>query len=539
MFIRKKRNKSGSYSVYLVVAERVLGKRHPIPKVIKNFGSANTPEELKHLIEQAEAYKGKIKHLSSPKKILKISSELDIKDCYSYNIGFTDIYGNVFDRFFHGINLKPVLKERLKDLIIMRIAEPASKRHTAKIGVNYGQVHKPDDFYKLMDHFSISLIEQIKKITYSNTSLLLREQKKSVDVLFYDLTTVYFETGTQNEIKNFGFSKDGKHQHVQIMLAIIVTQDGLPIDYEEFPGNSYEGHTLIPVLNKIRARYQIEKAVIVADAALMNKINLQELNDSKINYIIAAKIKNTSKETKKLILNLEEYKPIKTIVNQEDGVILEEIKTRIIKTESGDSLIAFHSLKRQEKDIRDREKSIDKIQKYLGSTLKNKLTSSLKKPYVKISKDSRIEIDQKKLEADAKWDGFFGIITNVNNPSPTEILNSYRGLWQVEQTFRIAKSNLEIRPVFHFTAKRIKAHFAICYIALALVRFVEFILKYNEIFISIEDLHFLLEKMRKIKLTNDSGDVFSILETPPSGLSSVYLSLNIPWPKKFENKIIL
>lgn len=534
MFIRKKINAGGSYSILLEISERVAGKKYPVSRTIKNFGSARGKRAIAELVTQAEAYKSKLESLSPKPQTLKISSELDLKSCRSYNAGFSDVYGKNFDTVFAKTDvLNPHLNERLRDLIVMRIASPASKLKTANVANEYNIDMKVDNIYKMMDQLDAEVIDKIKKTIYNHTSDLLAQQRQEIDVLFYDLTTLYFETGTQDEIRNFGFSKDGKHQHVQIMLAVIVTTDGLPIDYQEFPGNCYEGHTLVPALDELKKRYSINKVVLVADAALMNKINLQELNDKNIQYVIAARIKNTDKTIKQDIFDIASYE---IIGNTTDN---DELKAKTITAKNGDTLIAYHSTKRARKDEHDRQKDLEKIEKYLHSSAKSKLTGSLKKPYVKITKGCKIEIDMDKLNIAKRYDGFFGLQTNIKDPNPLEMLSTYRGLWQVEQTFRIAKTNLEIRPVFHYTPSRIRAHLVICYVALALVRYVGFILKSKNCYIPCDTLHTLLNKMRKIQIIDQKNTMFEFLENPQVELLPVYKALKITWPKNFSNHPVL
>lgn len=539
MFVRKKLNKSGSYSVLLITGERVVGKKHSVSRIIRSFGVTKDPAELDLLLEQAESYKkylqinySQIK--STPRrKTFSATSELDLKSCISYNTGFFDIYGHIFTTIFSDLGLKPILTQRLKELVVLRIAYPASKRRTAQVAEKFGIKYSIDNIYDLMDRITDSTIIKIKQTIYNHTASLLAARKKTIDVLFYDLTTIYFETSTQDEMRNFGFSKDGKHQHVQIMLAAIVTQSGLPVDYEEFPGNCYEGHTLIPVINKIRERYSINKAVLVADSALMNKINLESLDALGIKYIISARLRNSKKEIKRSVLDVATYKKISTDVT-DDGVITDEIKAKIITSDSGDSIIAYHSAKRARKDLHDREKSIEKIKRHISSTAKSKLTGSLRKSYVKVSRGCKIEIDYEKLHLEQQYDGFFGLRTNIKNPNPKKLLSKYRGLWQVEQTFRIAKSNLEIRPVFHYTTRRIKSHFIICYMALALIRYVEYELKMHGLQIPCEQLHALLDKIRKVRLIDSKNELFEALEDQPLELLPVYDALRIKPPKKFQ-----
>lgn len=527
-------NKSGSISVLLLTGERKPGKKHPVSRMIKNFGSVseNNEDELKKLIQQAEEYKQHLMLVSPKAATLKITSPRDIKSCLSVIVGFSDVYGKFFDNIFSKLNLKSHELKKLRDVIVMRIASPASKRKTAMASREYDINCNVDSIYKMMDQLTEDSIIQAKKTIYNHSIALLRAQKETVDVMFYDLTTVYFETNSDDSLRNFGFSKDGKCQHVQIMLAVIVTKHGLPIDYEEFPGNCYEGHTLIPVIEKIKARYNIDQTVLVADSALINKINLSVLTEKKINYVIAARIKNTTQVIKKNVLDQAEYK---TISSTKTDVIL----SKEIKLSTGDTLIVYHSSKRARKDAYEREKSIDKIQQYLNSTAKSQLTSRLKKPYVKVSKGAKLEIDLDKLEQEKQLDGFFGIQTNLEKINAQEILNTYRGLWQVEQTFRITKSNLKIRPVFHYSTNRIKAHFLICYISLALIRYVEFELHKNNLHYPVDQLHFLLNQMRVIKIYHADRNAYVLLEDPPPELISVYQALNIKWHKKFGQETAL
>jgi transposase len=535
MFIRKKLNKGGSFSILLIKGVRKIGKKHSTPIIVKNFGSAKNEKEIKILVQQAEEYKANIDAAYPKVKTLKVTSDLDIKSCRSFNIGFSDVYGQAFDNSFAKLDLKPNLTTQLRDLVVMRIAAPASKLRTTQLSAEYGIECKVDCIYKMMDQITEPVINKIKKTIYEHTKQLLAEQKKTVDVLFYDLTTIYFETSSQDELRDFGFSKDGKHQHVQIMLAAIVTTDGLPIDYQEFPGNFYEGHTLIPALNEIKKRYNIGKVVLVADAALMNKINLEELNRGDIKYIIAARIKNANKAIKQIIFDASDYKRIGKSVG-DDGSVKEEVKAKIIDSGAGDFLIVYHSTKRARKDEYDREKDLEKIKKHINSSAKGKLTGSLRKSYVKISKGCKIEIDQDKLTMERQYDGFFGLRTNIEGADPLEFLASYRGLWQVEQTFRIAKTNLEIRPVFHYSPRRIKAHFAICYMALALVRYVEFALKNSGHQIPHEQLYLMLDKMRKVQIIDSQNELFEFLEDPPIELPAIYHALKIKWSRKVGNR---
>ena len=526
MFVRKKKNPGGATSVLLLVGERRAGKKHPNLRLIKTFGSAKDETALAELLQKAEAYKAHLQALSPKASTLKITSPRDIQACRFLNVGFNDVYGKCFDEVFTGLSLKERDLQKLRDLVVMRIASPASKRKTAMISDLYGINSHVDSIYKLMDELTDSRIDAAKRQIFTHTKKLLQSQ--AINVIFYDLTTIYFETNSQDALRDFGFSKDGKCQHVQILLVAMVTNDGLPVDYEMFPGNVYEGHTLIPVIQKIKARYKVDKVVLVADSALMNKVNLSALTKENIEYVIAARIKNTTQKIQKQILDQNGYSSV--FCNEDDT-----IKSKIITTENG-TLVALHSSKRARKDTYDREEDLQRIEKYLKSTAKSQLTSRLKKPYVTVSKACKIEIDLEKLELEKQFDGFFGLQTNRKDANPKELLTTYRGLWQIEQTFRISKSNLEIRPVFHYTTRRIKAHFLICYMALSLIRYVEFKLKQNQLEYPIDQLHMLLDRVRVAELQHTDNQMYTLLEDPPPEIAEIYRALGLKLHEKFSVK---
>ena len=536
MFIRLKTNKSGSKSLMLVHGERTPGKKHPVLKVVKNFGTATDEEQFQKLKNEAEAYKAKIISQDISKKPLNISSGEDTRSCTSVTCGFNDIYMSTFSSIFAELSLKPADLNRVRDLSVMRIAESCSKRRTAQIASEYGLNLNLESIYKTMDSLTDSKIEQIKQIIYRNTFNTLAQHKQTVDVLFYDLTTIYFENNSQDAIRDFGFSKDGKHQHVQVMMALMVTRHGLPIGYEIFPGNTYEGHTLVPVLIKLREKYSINRVVLVADAALMNNINLEELSNNNFEYVISARIKNSKADIKKQVLDITDYKDLISY-NSSNEDDIDKIKSKEIGITETSKLICYHSSLRARKDNYDREKAVEKVKKYLSSSGKNRLTGALKKSYVKLktTKEDSITIDEEKLDYDKKFDGYFALCTNIKDAKAEELLGYYRGLWQVEQSFRIIKHNLEIRPVFHYSTRRLKAHFILCYMALALLRQVEFKLKIAKIETSIEQLNLDLRKMRKVYITDRNGKQFTLLEDPPQSLHPVYQALGIKWPQKFKH----
>ncbi len=532
MYIRLKQNSSGTTSVLLVASQRLPGKKHPYSRILKSFGCAKNEEELAELKLTAENYLSTMHSDKAPKASLNslvVQTAADISSCTTRVRGFHDVYNKLFSAIFANTSLKPKGNEMLSQLAIMRIIDPKSKNYTAKIASNFGYDLKVDNIYKLMDRINDEAISKIQACGYSNTKRLLAEEQQKLDVLFYDLTSIYFETNTQDELRNLGFSKDGKSQHVQIMLAMIVTHHGLPVAYEIFEGNSYEGNTLIPTLTALRKKYKIDRVIVVADSGLINKHNTHQIAAAGMEYIIGARLKNSSKDIINKALSDEDYINISDGIKGKSHIFIDK-KT---KEPTGHQLMFYHSAARAKKDAYDRDKALKKIYKQIGQKAKSKLSGALRKSYVTLSHgDSIINIDQDKLKEAEQFDGYFAIQTNIKKCNPSEILQYYSGLWQIEQTFRISKYNLKIRPVFHYTPARIKAHFAICYIALVLIRTLELTMRRAKCYMPIEQLHELLWQVQEVDIVSHDKS-FSISTDFPANLAPIYKLIKMRPPNRF------
>ncbi len=568
MFIKTKRNQSGSFSVQLIESVRVLGKKNPRSVLIQTFGSGRSKEEIAYLKQRAQVY---LDHLMGQRNQAKaekgkdgsslenacqlvIQVPEDISHCDSYVCGFHDVFGPVYDSIFKNTGLKAKENRMLKDLSIMRIIHPKSKRFTSKIASQYNCNLTLDGIYKLMDRIDSQVIETIQRLSFKNTQTLLKSEKEELEVLFYDMTTLYFEVGSSDELREFGFSKDGKHAHVQIMMAIITTKSGLPLGYELFPGNSYEGHTLVPVLEKLQEKYKIKKVIVVADSGLISKDNVKEISKMGLEYILGGRVKNGSKALKKAVLDEAGYTPLtptlkgkifyppvsKKKKNQDEATSQnnsqksdEPDAQKNEEEEILDRIYIYHCQTRAHKDQHEREKQVDKVKENIGKPVKSKLGGVYKKPFVSIGEDkSVIGIDEEALERIAQFDGFFTLETNLKDAPMLDILNYYRALWQIEQTFRIIKYNIALRPIFHYNTDRIKAHFAMCYIALVLIRTLEYKTTQNGVYLPLEQLNELLRTVRIINLTIKEKH-YKIAQDFPQTLIPIYKALKIKPPNRF------
>ena len=238
-----------------------------------------------------------------------------------------------------------------------------------KVSSLRGSLHK---VYRMMDKLDDKAIERLKKISYQNTLDLFG---RNIDVIFYDATTIYFESFTSDELKNSGFSKDGKSNQLQILLTLIVTTEGLlPIDYQIFPGDTCEGHTLIPALTEIRTKYDIRRVVLVADSGMLSFVNIRELEENNFEYIVGARLRNMNNKLKDKILNPKNYQEITP------GYKIASFSYNDKK------LMVSYSAKRALKDRSDREKKIEKLKKKLqkSSNPKSYLLNSGYRKYLKV-----------------------------------------------------------------------------------------------------------------------------------------------------------
>lgn len=418
MFIRKK--KTPNQNIVIQVVENFRDKNTTIQRVLRHIGTAKNEEELKNLLALAQTIKTQMEHKALAKETKSIQGSYasslgdwkEIKDQRSVNIsqleeisktilGIHDIYGFIYSSIgFTNLFTRPQHRafsaKVLKEIVLGRIANPASKKATTEfLLAQFGKEIKLDHVYQMMDKIDDLFIERIQRSALATTLSLTKEKLR---VLFYDATTLYFESFTEDELKQNGYSKDMKFNQAQVLLALFVTEKGLPVGYELFPGSTFEGHTLIPILDKLKKRYQLEEVVFVADRGLLNETNLKYLEENNFKYIVGARIKNVNAKIKNKILNLENYKTSDTDTGQ-----------RIAQFEYTQErqLVVSYSVERAHKDQNDREKAIAKLQKKIAKSKnpKSLLNNYGYKKYIEILGDAKIKINQNKLESDSQWDG--------------------------------------------------------------------------------------------------------------------------------------
>ena len=457
MFVRKIQNRSGSVSV------QIISKDSGRYRVFETIGTSKDAVEVEKLVAEA---KDKI---NNPDNQIPMFSDLSETDLIIKNflenmtnrqiltIGPELIFGTLFDRI--GFN---IIKEKLfRHIVIARLVYPASKLKTVDYLYRYRGIQmEVDTVYRFLDKLRDKYKETVERVAYEYTKRTLN----GISVVFYDVTTLYFEAEDEDDLRKIGFSKDGKFQNPQIMLGLLVGQNGYPIGYNIFEGNTFEGHTLLPVLEGIQKKYGINKPTVIADAAMLSKKNLDNLAKEKYQFIIGGRIKNESDEVQQEIL--------KQVKGLEDG------RNFILKKSDGTKLVVTYSDKRQRKDAHNRECGLLKLRQRVkgGKLTKESINNRGYNKFLALKGKIEVEIDEEKVKEDQKWDGLKGYITNTRL-SPKSIVENYRHLWQIEKAFRISKTDLRIRPVYHYRRKRIEAHICIAFVAYTIYKELERILE--------------------------------------------------------------
>ena len=451
--MREKKNKSGTVSVQII--DKSDGY-----KVIRTVGSSKDAEEIKGLVNEAKRIirtsDGRQLELFSFKTAEESAIERFIGNLTNSQIriiGPELIFGKLFDKI--GFNI--IKDELFRHLVITRLVYPVSKLKTVDYLYRYrGIIVKPDTIYRFLDKLRDKYKAIAERVAFEYTKRTL----KAISVVFYDMTSLYFEAEDTDDLRKIGFSKDGKFQKPQIMLGLLVGQNGYPIGYDIFEGNVFEGHTLLPTLKKIQEKHNFSNPIVVADAALLSKKNMRELRDKNYQFIIGARIKNESDRIKKEIL-----KRSKNTKDKQGFVVKKEDKSRLIVT---------YSNSRQKKDFSNRERGLLKLRQRIksGRLTKESINNRGYNKFLKLKGRIEVEIDEGKVKADSNWDGLKGYITNTQL-SVHNIVENYRHLWQIEKAFRISKTDLRIRPVYHYLRKRIEAHICIAFAAYTIYKELE------------------------------------------------------------------
>lgn len=475
--------KTGSSSTAVQVVRYSSGKTI----IVKHIGSASRKEKLALLKRQAEDFVEKFTGQQSLFASSDTRSENKIiQSRYARSAGFKyTLLHQLFTHLFRMFTFDDLNKPLLTDLVMARIVNPSSKLAAITylkelFDISYSET----DIYRELPAFA-DLKEEVEKkiITFAKKRLNF-----NFTVVFYDVTTLYFETFKEDKenFKKPGFSKDNKFNQPQIVIGLIVNQDGFPVSYDIYAGNTFEGHTLIPSLTAFKKKHNVLNLTVIADAAMISIANVEALIRNNIHYIVGARVGNL---TDNLIKEIS--KKLKMV----DGASYRLITDRGI-------LICDFSKKRYWKNKNEMEEQLVKARKYEGKadTLPRKIK------FLKNLTKTKTVINEELIKKTKLLLGIKGYYTDLDKETNETIIKEYHNLWRVEKSFRMAKTDLQTRPIYHYKNKAIHSHILICFMALALGTYMELSTKK-----SLQKILNLLKEAVEMKIKDKiTGDIITI-----------------------------
>ena len=479
MYVRVIKNKNRR--IYVQVIQKVNGKY----VVRKSFGSGSSSREVDELKRQAEHWINAQSGLIE----LDFSNERELFQRAISSITSHKLVGIelTLGKIFNEIGFDKIQDELFRHLVLYRLVYPKSKLKTTQYLYRFeGKQYSEDEIYRYMDKLYSIQKEYVQQISYEHTLSLFPE---GIRVVFYDVTTIYFEIDLEDDLRKTGFSKEGRHQNPQIVLGLLVSKDGYPLAYDIFEGNKFEGHTIMPIIDSFKQKYELENIVIVADSGLLSSTNIEHLKDQHYEFVLGARIKNESSDIQEKILAL-------SLQNGESKVI-----------NKGDlRLIITYSDQRAAKDRYNREKGIKRLKKQIqrGRLTKDNLNKRGYNKFLEMDGQVNVKLNQQKIMQDKKWDGLKGYITN-SRLNKDELIENYQQLWQIEKAFRVAKSELKLRPVYHRKQRRIEAHICLNFVAYKVYKELERFLKEKNSDLSPQKVIEMAQNLYQIQMTTPTS----------------------------------
>lgn len=408
-------------------------------------------------------------------------------------------YGYVFlESIYHQLNISSFIETYKKDkafkydldsilklLVFSRALNPESKKRTFEHKGNYFFEMKDfslDDIYRSLDHLTEMKDDLMVHLNQELTTQGLRD----ASLVFYDVTNYYFESVEFDGFRERGVSKENRETGI-VQMGLFIDNNGLPITYELFPGNTHDLATMRPILEKIKKQFNLGKLTIVADKGNNSAQNLSMIESYGDDYIISQRIRNRGNTYSSIVLDQEDYiynqdKTFKyKLVAFDKEVKLEDGSVKVIP----EHLMCFWS---KDEELYQRAKRgllDDKIQKFLNepSLLNASNSFGIKKYFKKVKIDPKTGevlkgkdtyvFNKEKYERDLALDGYYTIVTNNLELHPFDIIKHYRQLSKIEESFKVTKSDLEGRPIYVWKESHIKGHFLTCYLALLTYRILQ------------------------------------------------------------------
>lgn len=493
--------------------------------------------------------------------------------------GIHEVYGQIYqDLGFADVIGQPSIHRSavrlLKQMVMARLACPASKRQSVRdLDERFGIRLSLPAVYRMMDHVEQTAIERLNQLAHASAMGLLGGK---IHLVFYDCTTLYFESFQDDEdakrpgdlkqddaskdkdakqgqagndadtpndeqtedttnskdqkddgnptrdgddplqskgLRSKGFSKENRFNQTQVLLALAVSSEGLPLGYELFPGKTSEGKTFKTFLERVESRWRPTELVVVADSAMLSEANIALLEEKGYGYIVGARLKSLDRAT--------------ALKVQQHGT---ETSIHEVPLSDKSKLVVSYDPVRARKDAHEREKAIARLKKKLerSKSPKGLLNAKGAGRFLKLEGECQVQLNEQAVAAASVWDGLHGVTTNLLEMEGKDVREQYHGLWQVEACFRVSKHDLRFRPIFHWSAQHIRAHVAICFMALCCVRTLMYRVKLQQGAMSAETIRrALLSVQVSVYEHADDGQCYELPGRPLAEAGKLYRTMGL------------
>ena len=507
MYLRKCPNKkTGRVQLDIVQAYRDKDGKSKHKSVLHigylDLAEKQYPDPIAHFTEVARQMTAEYKEQTKPVHIefyLKQPMEKNYDECK--NFGYAAL-----SKIYHELDIKSFLGNRQRSaktdfnlnsifrlLVFSRLLYPASKKHTYE---NRNRFFERSDFSLDDVYRSLGAFAKVKDgLILHLHNRLKAAYGRDTSMVYYDVTNYYFEIDEQDRLRRKGVSKEHRPDPI-VQMGLFMDANGLPITYGLYPGNMLDKQTFIPMMDKIQDDFQLKRVIYVADKGMTCGDNIGQILMDKNGYVFSYSIRGANKEFKDFVLNQSGYKfnadhsfklksriypreiTVTTVTGQKRRIAIDEKQ------------VVFYSEKFAEKARRDRAAALQKAEELIKSPAKyNRATAYGAAKYVKgivfdpktgevLTKAKKsLSLDLDLLREEEKYDGYYGLVTSELDELDQKVIDIYRGLWKIEESFRVTKSEFETRPVYLTREEHIEAHFLICFTALLIARILEYVMK--------------------------------------------------------------
>ena len=507
MYLRKCPNKkTGRVQLDIVQAYRDKDGKSKHKSVLHigylDLAQKQYPDPIAHFTEVARQMTAEYKEQTKPVHIefyLKQAMEKSYDECK--NFGYAAL-----SKIYHELDIKSFLGNRQRSvktdfnlnsifrlLVFSRLLYPASKKHTYE---NRNRFFERSDFSLDDVYRSLGAFAKVKDgLILHLHNRLKAAYGRDTSMVYYDVTNYYFEIDEQDRLRRKGVSKEHRPDPI-VQMGLFMDANGLPITYGLYPGNMLDKQTFIPMMDRIQDNFQLKRVIYVADKGMTCGDNIGQILMDKNGYVFSYSIRGANKEFKDFVLDQSGYKfnadhsfklksriypreiTVTTVTGQKRRIAIDEKQ------------VVFYSEKFAEKARRDRAAALQKAEELIKSPAKyNRATAYGAAKYVKgivfdpktgevLTKAKKsLSLDLDLLREEEKYDGYYGLVTSELDELDQKVIDIYRGLWKIEESFKVTKSEFETRPVYLTREEHIEAHFLICFTALLIARILEYVMK--------------------------------------------------------------